>query len=314
MKKDVSSGPVTMADKSTTQERTEEEKSGFLSRWSRQKSAGAEQSGQAVEAADEDTAAIGATGTAGAESTAAGNTDGEGGSDTTEGLHHSLGDSADSPVSNSPVPNSPNPEARELEEQEPLLTDVDMPALDTLNSGSDYSAFFSKGVSKELRQQALRHLFSHAKFNIRDGLNDYDEDYTTFEPLGDTVTSDMRWHKARKEREEKERLEAEALAQQRQEELEQQQAEGDLAESPGELEGEKPLEESADAEQNDALHEHDAEAVEVPQNNTPDAADEAANSIDGAGNEQLASVEDKARGNDTSDDKIASTHDVVEGT
>ena len=309
MKKDASSGPVTMADKSTTQERTEEEKSGFLSRWSRQKSAGVEQSGQTVEVADEDIAAIGATVTAGAESTEAGNTDSEGGSVTTEDPHHSLGDSADSPVAN-----SANPEARELEEQEPLLTDVDMPALDTLNSGSDYSAFFSKGVSKELRQQALRHLFSHAKFNIRDGLNDYDEDYTTFEPLGDTVTSDMRWHKARKEREEKERLEAEALAQQRQEELEQQQAESDLAESADQHEGEKPLEESADAEQNDALHGPDAEAAEIPQNNTPGAADDAANSIDGAGKEQLASVEDKARGNDTADDKIASTHDVVEGT
>lgn len=94
-----------------------------------------------------------------------------------------------------------------------VLTDADMPAVDSLGESSDYSDFFSKGVSPELRKKALRHLFSHAVFNQRDGLNDYDEDYTTFEPLGDTITSDMRWHKARKERELAEQEEAEKLRQ-----------------------------------------------------------------------------------------------------
>ena len=84
-----------------------------------------------------------------------------------------------------------------------------MPALETLHADSDYSGFFNKGVSPELKRKALQHLFRMPKFNIRDGLNDYDEDYTQFEPLGDTVTSDMRWHAARKEREEREAREAE---------------------------------------------------------------------------------------------------------
>ncbi len=106
-----------------------------------------------------------------------------------------------------------------------VLTDADMPSLDTLSDSSDYSGFFSQGVSPELRKQALRHLFSHAVFNQRDGLNDYDEDYTTFEPLGDTITSDMRWHQARKERElaeqqaEEEKLRQAELASQEQESL-----------------------------------------------------------------------------------------------
>jgi len=95
--------------------------------------------------------------------------------------------------------------------------DLTVDALDNASEtdtsqSSDYSGFLNKGVSPELRKQALRHLFSHAIFNERDGLNDYDEDYTTFEPLGDTVTSDMRWHQARKEREEAERLAAEQEA------------------------------------------------------------------------------------------------------
>lgn len=94
------------------------------------------------------------------------------------------------------------------DDNELILTDEDMPALETLNAESDYSGFLNKGVSPELRKKALQHLFRMPKFNIRDGLNDYDEDYTYFEPLGDTVTSDMRWHAERKEREAREAEEA----------------------------------------------------------------------------------------------------------
>lgn len=88
-----------------------------------------------------------------------------------------------------------------------LLSDADMPPIESLSSESDVSAFLNKGVSAALRKAALRHVFSQPAYNVRDGLNDYDGDYTVFEPLGDTVTSDMKWHIARKERE---RLEAEA--------------------------------------------------------------------------------------------------------
>lgn len=84
-------------------------------------------------------------------------------------------------------------------EEAPVLTDDDMPPLESLNGESDVSAFFSKGVSSALRQAALRQIFAAPRYNIRDGLNDYDGDYTVFEPLGDTVTSDMKFHAARKE-------------------------------------------------------------------------------------------------------------------
>jgi len=81
-----------------------------------------------------------------------------------------------------------------------ILTDADMPAVETLTSKSDLSDFFSSGVSATLRKAALRHVFHQPVYNIRDGLDDYDDDYTIFEPLGDTVTSDMKFHAARKER------------------------------------------------------------------------------------------------------------------
>ena len=79
--------------------------------------------------------------------------------------------------------------------QEPVLTDADMPDVDSLDESSDFSPFMSPGVSDELRNLALRKLFRAPLFNIRDGLDEYDEDFTTFEKLGDIVTADMR-HRA----------------------------------------------------------------------------------------------------------------------
>jgi hypothetical protein len=73
-----------------------------------------------------------------------------------------------------------------------ILTDEDMPDVESLTQESDYADFLSPGVSDELRKLALRKLFLSEVFNIRDGLDEYDEDYTQFEKLGDIVTSDMK--------------------------------------------------------------------------------------------------------------------------
>lgn len=71
------------------------------------------------------------------------------------------------------------------------------PPLDTLHADSDYSAFLSPKVSEELQRLALRRLFGSSKFNLRDGLDDYDDDFRTFEPLGDIITNEMRRRMAR---------------------------------------------------------------------------------------------------------------------
>ncbi len=83
-------------------------------------------------------------------------------------------------------------DAQEVEVQEPVLTDADMPAIESLTEESNFSQFMSSGVSDELRNLALRKMFTAPFFNIRDGLDEYDGDYTSFEKLGDIVTSDMR--------------------------------------------------------------------------------------------------------------------------
>ena len=78
------------------------------------------------------------------------------------------------------------------EEEKPVLTDADMPDIDTLTEDSDFSPFMSAGVSDELRNLALRKLFRAPVFNIRDGLDEYDDDFTQFEKLGSIITSDMK--------------------------------------------------------------------------------------------------------------------------
>jgi Protein of unknown function (DUF3306) len=109
------------------------------------------------------------------------------------------------PASGEPVVNEPA-SAPQAGESAPSPTDADMPPIDTLNEDSDYRGFLSPEVSEGLRRLALRKLFHLPKFNIRDGLDDYDEDFRTFEALGNIVTAHERHQLELKRQEEQERL------------------------------------------------------------------------------------------------------------
>ena len=95
-------------------------------------------------------------------------------------------------------------------EPEVVLTDEDMPPIESLTENSDFSGFMSRGVSDELRNLALRKMYRAASFNVLDGLDDYADDYTSFEKLGDIVTSDMK-HRIEMEASRKLEQEAEKL-------------------------------------------------------------------------------------------------------
>ncbi len=69
----------------------------------------------------------------------------------------------------------------------------ELPPLESLGEDSDYSAFLGEGVPADVKQKALRKLFHSPKFNIRDGLDDYDWDFSNPEPLGDIITAEMRY-------------------------------------------------------------------------------------------------------------------------
>jgi len=69
-----------------------------------------------------------------------------------------------------------------------------VPPIDSLDKDSDMKGFMSPNIGEDLRRSALRKFFHLPKFNRRDGLDDYDDDFQVFQHLGNILTSDMRYH------------------------------------------------------------------------------------------------------------------------
>lgn len=84
------------------------------------------------------------------------------------------------------------PPAEPPKAPEKVLSDADMPPLESLDEKSDFSLFMSPGVSEELRRRALRKLFMLPAINQRCPLDGEWYDCHGFEPLGDIITHDMR--------------------------------------------------------------------------------------------------------------------------
>ena len=135
------------------------------------------------------------------------------------------------------------------ESAEPLLTDEDMPDIETINGDSDVSGFLSPGVSDALRKKALRKMFLSAAFNVRDGLDEYDDDFTSFEKLGDIVTADM-----------KHQMEMEEARKKLAESLEAEQSVDDSDQAAEEVAVAEP---EADTEQSESFSQDDAASDHV---------------------------------------------------
>lgn len=60
---------------------------------------------------------------------------------------------------------------------------VPLPALDSLEFSSDFTAFMQADVEESLRKAALNQLFHHEHFKVMDGLDVYIDDYHSFEPI-----------------------------------------------------------------------------------------------------------------------------------
>jgi len=203
----------------------------FLRRWSRRKAAAVSGESPAAESAG----AAGVAGPAGpAEASAA---DGE----ELPAAPHDANVAGSAGPATEPAPTE--------------LTDAHMPPLERLDADSDFSGFLSPGVSEGLRRQALRKLFRSAIFNARDGLDDYDDDFRHFPPLGDHITSDM-----------KHRMEMEA------ERAKAEAAEG--AESPAESEekSEEPVADTVDSPPDESAGSPaPTESTESPESTSPPA-------------------------------------------
>lgn len=84
---------------------------------------------------------------------------------------------------------------RYLTPEEEAIT-RELPPLESLTSESDFSAFMNPKVPDILQRAALKKLWkSNPFFNFRDGLNEYDDDYT-LEPLINAAT-DTKYHAER---------------------------------------------------------------------------------------------------------------------
>lgn len=130
----------------------------------------------------------------------------------------------------------------QAEPDEPVLTDEDMPDIETLAPDSDVSPFFSSGVSERLRQKALRKIFHSARYNVKDGLDDYDEDFTLLQPLGDADTWEWRRQRERLLEREKER-ERKRLEEEKASELDAQEAPLEAPDDPDDRDDDDQLEE-----------------------------------------------------------------------
>lgn len=71
-------------------------------------------------------------------------------------------------------------------------TVIELPDPESLSPDADISAFMQSGVDPALRQRALRKIFLGGEHSLRDGLDDYDQDFSNMRPLAEGVAETLR--------------------------------------------------------------------------------------------------------------------------
>lgn len=78
--------------------------------------------------------------------------------------------------------------------------DEQLPDPETLNAGDDFRAFLLPGVGDSLKRRALRRMFKVGNYNVRDGLDDYDDDYAALARVAPDASEHIRrWLRAEPE-------------------------------------------------------------------------------------------------------------------
>ncbi|UJF18151.1 DUF3306 domain-containing protein [Vibrio sp. SS-MA-C1-2] len=65
-------------------------------------------------------------------------------------------------------------------------------SIENIDESSNVSDFLVAGVSQALKKAALRKVFHQSAYNFRDGLNEYDDDYTTLKKLPADVSERLK--------------------------------------------------------------------------------------------------------------------------
>jgi len=68
---------------------------------------------------------------------------------------------------------------------------VELPPVESLTLGSDFTAFLRPEVDDQLKRAALKQLFRDPRFNLMDGLDTYVDDYTQADPIAPDVLADL---------------------------------------------------------------------------------------------------------------------------
>lgn len=110
---------------------------------------------------------------------------------------HPAGDDQDAPSAT-----DANAEAAEASAEAPPL---ELPPLESLTAESDFRAFMQPGVDDALRRAALRKMWQNPVYGVVDDLDPFRADFAAFTPLGDIITSDMKFHAERLLREQLEK-------------------------------------------------------------------------------------------------------------
>ena len=88
---------------------------------------------------------------------------------------------------NSSIDELPEPKIAEKSGAEPTLSGgpamVELPSLESLTPQSDFSPFMAKDVDSQLRNKAMKKLFTDPHYNIMDRLDTYIDDYSVHTPL-----------------------------------------------------------------------------------------------------------------------------------
>lgn len=87
-----------------------------------------------------------------------------------------------------PEPDNAQPFERSAEPIEQSTTDSEV----SPKTERPIPVWQQQDVDAETKKAALRKLFRKPEFNVRDGLNEYDDDFTQFASLGNIVTHEMK--------------------------------------------------------------------------------------------------------------------------
>lgn len=142
-----------------------------------------------------------------------------------------------------------NPEQK-TEQSEPAFNEVQAEpeqaelesSVTTLESTQEPPIWQQQDADPAAKKQALQTLFKQAEFGELDGLNEYDEDYTSFTGLGNVVTREMK--RMLELAEQKTRPEADIQKQDQAQQLQQNQETSTHALMPDDADSEQEIEDN----------------------------------------------------------------------